>query len=221
MRTIYRLLVLCVLAAYPMKQSLAQQTTLPVQESKEPPSGQWSIVFGLTQPLLLGGFNAEVVYWTEHFVFDYSHGFDLKFPGMGETKEQRLSFRMPHTLGLGIGYRFTEALNLRVEPKLHIWDVYYDNVTMDTPNRLASYTTFTLGLGAYYNWLPFKNEQNFLRGITVAPSVRWWPNVATTLQDNRLLYNNTLTKRDEIHSANNIGIANTPFLINISLGYTF
>lgn len=154
-------------------------------------------------------------------MFDYSHGFNLSFPGEGESKVQRLTFRMPHTVGFGAGYRFTEAFNIRVEPKMHIWDVYYENTSSDDQSRINTYTTFTLGLGAYYNWMPFEREQNVFRGLTIAPSFRWWPNIATTLPDNALRYTNTLTQREEIHQAKNIGIANTPFFVNISIGYTF
>lgn len=210
-----QLVLLFATATFSFAQSLPETTP------QTPHNGQWSIVFGLSQPLLAGGFNAEVVYWTERWMFDYSHGFDLKFSGVGAAKEQQLAFRMPHTLGFGVGYRFTEAFNLRVEPKMHIWDVYYENTVQEAANRMASYTTFTLGLGAYYTWLPFKNEQNFLRGITIVPNARWWPNIVSTLPDNALRYSNTRTGREEIHQANNIGVANTPFFVNVSIGYTF
>ncbi len=219
MKTFYYVLLISVFSLVPAKHSA--QNSLSPTEAISPQAGQWSIVFGLNQPILLGGFNAEIVYWTKNFVFDYSHGFNLNFPGEGESKVQRLAFRMPHTLGFGAGYRFTEAFNIRLEPKMHIWDMYYENTSSAPQNRINTYTTFTLGLGAYYNWMPFEKEQNLLRGITIAPSFRWWPNIATTLPDNALRYTNTLTQREEIHQAKNIGIANTPFLVNVSIGYTF
>jgi hypothetical protein len=220
----------CLLFVFNASFSLGQDqdgTVQTVQQNdmgvatKIPESGRWSVVFGLSQPILAGGFNAELVYWTENWMFDYSHGFDLKFAGVGSAKEQQLAFRMPHTLGFGVGYRFTEAFNLRLEPKIHIWDVYYENTVMETANRITTYTTFTLGLGAYYSWLPFKNEQNLLRGITIVPNVRFWPNIASTLPNNEFRYLNARTQSEEFHQANNIGIANTPFFFNISIGYTF
>jgi hypothetical protein len=221
--------IVCASTAFPilsLAQSATQSATQSTAQDTLPsdPPNQFSIVFGLTQPLLLGGFNAEVVYWTKHFVFDYSHGFGLKPIGVSEDSDQRLQFRMPHTLGIGVGYRFTEGLNLRVEPKLHFWELYYDNATPEAGNRIANYTTFTLGLGAYYRWLPFEADENlprFLRGITIIPSARWWPNVSSTLDGNSLRYNNTLTQREETHRAKNIGVANTPFFVNVSIGYTF
>jgi hypothetical protein len=191
------------------------------QETIENPPRQWSIVFGLGQPIVSGGFNAEIVYWTKNFVFDYSHGISLNMPGIGESKDQRLAFRLPHSIGFGAGYRITEALNVRLEPKVHIWDVYYENTPKEAQYRISTYNTYTLGLGAYYNWMPFEKEQNLLRGLTIAPSFRWWPNVFTTLPDNVLRYRNSITEREEVHRAMNIGLAGTTFFVNVSIGYTF
>lgn len=38
-----------------------------------------SLFFGLNQPLITKGFNVELNYYTKHFVFDYSLGFNLHF----------------------------------------------------------------------------------------------------------------------------------------------
>lgn len=194
---------------------LFAQSTQPVQ---------YSLLFGLTQPTVLQGFNFEVDVWTTRWVFDYSHGFGLQFrDGLvtGEAAAQQLAFYVPHSTGIGIGYRFTEGFNLRVEPKWHIWQVYEANNYRIAGSEVAEYSTFTLGLGAYYRWLPFEKQNSALRGITLAPSVRWWPNVGSTLNNNEISYFNTSTGRNELHRANNIGMANSPFFVNVSLGYTF
>jgi hypothetical protein len=60
-----------------------------------------------------------------------------------------------------------------------------------------------------------------LRGLTVVPSVRWWLNVATSLTSNEYEYENARTGETEIHEANKIGLSDTPFFVNISIGYTF
>lgn len=182
------------------------------------------IVFGLNQPIITNGFNIELNYFTKNFVFDYSHGFSLKFKDKLVTKESRrqhLKFNISHTLGFGVGYRITPELNIRIEPKIHLWEVFYDNQSYDAKNILKKYSTFTLGLGTYYRWLPFKNTDGFAKGISVIPSFRWWPNIYTTLKDDKFEYFNQITQKNEIHEANNIGVSNTPFFGNISVGYSF
>ena len=191
------------------------------QQKKFP---ETSVVFGLNQPLIAHGFNFELNYWMKNFVIDYSHGFGLKFrDGLvsKEARDQKLGFNITHSVGVGFGYRFTERFNLRLEPKMHVWEMYYDDAFKVSQQRIKTYTTFTLGLGAYYRWQPFEKQANGWRGLTIVPSLRWWPNVATTLKDNEYHYFNTRTNQNEIHKANNIGVSNSPFFINVSVGYTF
>ena len=148
------------------------------------------IVFGLNQPIITNGFNIELNYYTKNFIFDYSHGFNLKFKDdlvSAESKRQRLKYKISHTLGFGIGYIITPELNIRIEPKIHLWEVFYNNQSYDAKNILKKYSTFTLGLGIYYCWLPFKNNDGFAKGISVIPSFRWWPNIHTTLKDDKFL----------------------------------
>jgi hypothetical protein len=185
---------------------------------------QFSVLFGLNQPIINQGFNIELNYWTKHFVFDYSHGFGLKFSDnlvSKEAKAQHLKFNISHSLGFGFGYRFTDRFNVRIEPKLHIWEMQYDNEQTTSQARITTYNTWTLGLGAYYRWMPFEKKQNLLKGITIAPSIRWWPNIATSLDNNEYGYFNTATGKNEIHEVNKIGIGNSPFFANVSIGYTF
>ena len=82
-------------------------------------------------------------------------------------------------------------------------------------SEFADYRTYTLGAGAYWTLFPFG------RGFNISTSVRYWPTVATSLRDDVIVYANTTTARDETHRAANIGIANTPLIINVSLGYVF
>lgn len=194
------------------------------QTSTTPNDPKWSLVFGLNQPILLRGFNFEVNYYTKKFILDYSHGVGLNLDGEfigDEVKRQELDFKVTHSLGFGFGYRFTKGLNLRIEPKLHIFQMYYDGEEQASGNKITEYSTFTLGLGAYYRWLPFGKKENFLKGITVVPSVRFWPNITSTLKNNEFSYFNKRTNQTEIHKANNIGASNTPWIVNISVGYSF
>lgn len=183
-----------------------------------------SLVFGLTQPIVTNGFNVEVNYFTDKFVFGYSHGFNLHFRDAlvsDEARQQHVAFRVSHSLGFGIGYRVTPALNIRIEPKLHIWNVFYDSGNYAQSTFIKQYTTYTLGLGAYYRWLPFQRQESFVRGLTVVPSFRYWPNIGSSLKDNMFEYANSATNKVEVHRANNIGVNNTPFFANVSVGYTF
>ncbi|RYG40172.1 MAG: hypothetical protein EOO01_27985, partial [Chitinophagaceae bacterium] len=169
-----------------------------------------SVLFGLNQPLVLHGFNVEVDYWTRKWVFEYSHGVGLNVDGKmlgDEYERQQISFKLPHSLRVGVGYRFTEALNIRLEPKIHFYEAYYNDQDQKSSQRLVDFSTYTVGLGAYYKWQPFEQENNFLKGITVVPSIRYWQKVGSSLKKNQFTYQNNHTQREETLKAPNIGIA--------------
>ena len=183
-----------------------------------------NVLFGLTQPLLVGGFNIEGNYIHNRFIFDYSHGVSLDFSESSvntELREQGVAVHMPWTTGFGVGYRFNEWLNLRVEPKWHRFEFYYDDEPQTNENEIISYNTFSLGLGLYGNFQPFKNKTSFLKGIMVAPSIRFWPTVSSTLNSDSFTYNNKNTKVDETIEVLDPGIGFTPIIFNISIGYSF
>lgn len=194
---------------------------LNAQQNNPTLENRVSIVFGLNQ-LAIDGFNIEGNIFWKRLAFDYSHGVSLNYGNdilTGDAKDQGLAAHLPYSTGFGVGYRFTDWFNLRVEPKWHRFELFYDGDTQNSVNRIAAYNTFTLGLGAYFNWLPFRSKDNFLKGITIAPSVRWWPNISDTI-DGSLTYNNRNTDQAETHEALNIGINDTPFFANISVGYS-
>ena len=156
--------------------------------------------------------------------FDYSHGFSLDMSGStitGDAKTQKLAYHLPYTTGFGIGYRFTSFFDIRVEPKIHSWEVYYDGETQNKTNLIKSYKTYSVGAGAYYRYMPFHEKNNWLQGITTSTSFRWWPNVGSSLTDDKFTYHNKSTNKDETLKASNIGIAGSQFLFNVSIGYTF
>jgi hypothetical protein len=181
-----------------------------------------SVLFGLLQPTVAKGFNMEVNYTTQRMIFDYSHGVSLDPPVVGDYKTQNIALHIPYTTGFGIGYRFNSFLDLRFEPKLHSWEVYQKDAEQTVANKIKDFKTFTLGLGLYYRYFPFKNSGNkFLQGITTSSSIRYWQNVGTTLSKDEFTYTNATTKKTETLKAPNIGIANTPIIFNIAVGYTF
>lgn len=181
-----------------------------------------SVLFGLTQPLFASGFNVELNYIHKRLIFDYSHGASLDFSGdllTNELQEQGLRVHMPYTTGFGVGYRLTKWLNLRVEPKWHRFEYYYDSSSENT-NSLAANNTFSLGLGLYSFFQPFSGAKGALKGITVAPSVRFWPTVSSQFGDGGQAYYNEITDRVETLETLDSGIGFTPLVVNISVGYT-
>lgn len=175
------------------------------------------LVLGLVQPVMLGGFNAEVDAHIGRWSFEYSHGASLDFTGslvVGDAHDQHLAYHLPYSTGFGIGYRVTRSFDVRLEPKLHAFQVYYDG---DRANRVVDYKTFTLGVGAYYRWLPFGGRSDWARGLAIIASARFWPNIYDTLGDFR--YMSSVTHQMETLAPARIGIANTPFIANLSVGY--
>ncbi|MBL7910547.1 MAG: hypothetical protein JNJ41_05805 [Bacteroidia bacterium] len=187
-------------------------------------SNRFSVLAGLIQPMILKGGNIEMTYFSKKISFDYSHGFLLNMSGstmVGDAKAQKLAYHLPYSTGFGIGYRLTSFFDIRIEPKIHSWEVYYDGETQNKVNLIKSYKTYSLGLGAYYRYMPFRKKDGWLQGITTSTSLRWWPNIITSLKDDKFTYHNKITNKDETLRASNIGIAGSQFLFNISIGYTF
>jgi hypothetical protein len=185
-------------------------------------SNKFSILFGMLQPTVAKGFNAEINYTTKRMIFDYSHGISLDPPTVGDFKTQKIALHLPYTTGFGIGYRITSFFDIRFEPKLHSWENYQEGDAQNNTTMINKYKTTTLGFGAYYRFMPFRNSNNkVLQGITTSTSLRWWQNTSTTLTNNKMTYNNKLTNKTETLNAPNIGIANTPIIFNIAIGYTF
>jgi len=193
-----------------------------VSPTKPELSNRVNILMGLNQPLL-GGFNIEANLFYQRLAFDYSHGISLNLSNnalVGAVAEQGLAVHIPYTTGFGIGYRFNEWFNVRVEPKWHGFELYYEGDKQTADNLITSYNTFSLGLGAYANLRPFKRKDNFLKGIMLAPSIRWWPTLSSSLEEDQLTYTNQNTGTQATHDALEIGVANTPWIINVSLGYS-
>jgi hypothetical protein len=185
-------------------------------------SNKFGIIAGVIQPTVLSGGNIEATYFTKRMSFDYSHGFSLDPPAVGAFNDQNLALHLPYSTGFGIGYRFTSFLDLRFEPKLHSWEIYDKDAKQTEANRIVDFRTVTLGFGLYYRYFPFRNSENkFLQGITTATSIRYWQNVNTTLDNDEFTYTNQRSGKSETLKAPNIGLANTPVIFNIGVGYTF
>lgn len=183
-----------------------------------------NILFGLAQPLLASGFNIEGNYIYHRWIFDYSHGASLDFSGKTVTKDLRrqgIAVHEPYTTGFGVGYRIKEWINVRVEPKWHRFESYYDGEQQVKESQIVSYNTFSLGVGVYGSYQPFKHQNNFLRGVVIAPSVRFWPTVSSSLKDDKFTYFNKNTNSQEVIKTLDAGSGFTPLVVNVSVGYSF
>lgn len=185
-------------------------------------SNKFSVLAGIIQPAVLKGGNVEINYTTKRMMFEYSHGFSLDPSSRGDYKNQKLSLHLPYSTGFGIGYRINSNLDIRFESKLHSWEVYYKDEEQKAENKIKEYKTYTLGVGIYYRYFPFKNNNSkLLQGITTSTSLRWWQNVGSTLDNNEFSYTNKFSNKTETLKAANIGIGNTPLIFNVAIGYTF
>jgi hypothetical protein len=185
---------------------------------------RFNVLFGLSQPLVAHGFNVEFNYVHSRFIFDFSTGMSLSFTGNtlpASLQEQIVEVHMPWTTGVGIGYRFTDWINLRIEPKWHRFEFNYQNGSQSVSNEITSYNTVTLGLGLYGCYLPFKKKTNALKGIMISPSVRYWPTLTSTLPGNSFSYFNTSTESVQQIKTYGPGIKLSPWVVNISIGYSF
>lgn len=185
-------------------------------------SNRFSVLFGLIQPVALSGGNVEVNYFTRRLSFDYSHGVSLDIPAVGDFKDNQLALHLPYSTGFGVGYRFSSFFDVRFEPKLHSWEVYAEGRDQVAGNRLAAFKTVTLGLGAYYRYMPFKNsDSKLLQGLTASTVIRYWQNVGSTQSSGEFGYVSEKTGKKELLQVPNIGITNTPIIVNVAVGYTF
>ena len=165
---------------------------------------RWQLLAGLSQPIIMHGGNVEINYLTKNWVFEYSHGFllDLNvYSGFTKTAAERaqgLSITLPYSTGGGIGYRITEGFNVRAEFKVHRYEV-------SRGAESFAYTVYSAGVGAYYFWTPLGDH------LVIVPSLRFWPNVATTLDSGKLIFADGQT-----HQAHDFGL-----FANISVGWRF
>jgi len=54
----------------------------------------------------------------------------------------------------------------------------------------------------------------------IAPSIRFWPTISSTLANDRFSYANNVTNKTEEIKTLDPGIGFTPFVFNISVGYS-
>lgn len=189
----------------------------------EPLDRSVSVNFGLMQPIVLSGGNVEATLRYDRWVVDYSHGWSLQILTTGELADQHLRQTVPYTTGFGAGPQLALApslrADLRAEFKLH--EFVFDVEDGDRRRTIARYRTATVGAGAYLGWQPFRRRGGALAGLVTTASVRYWPRVWSSLPGDQVTYANEATGRMEVHRAADIGLANTPLIVNVTVGYLF
>jgi hypothetical protein len=167
---------------------------------------QVGINFGLLQ-LALHGVNVAAEFRYKRLWLEYSHGQALTLnrqASLGMTSDERdahLHMYVPYTTGFGVGFTLLDELWLGVEFKAHRYDV-----STPTGDEIR-YNTYSIG--------PVLGYKLFIwRGLHLNAYLRYWPNVATTLDDNQVTLrgpDGTIT-----HKAHDFGL-----FANASLGWAF
>jgi hypothetical protein len=168
--------------------------------------GQVDINFGLLQ-LVLGGLNVAIELRYRRLWLEYSHGMDLTLnnvPGLTMTQTERsenLHIFMPYTTGFGVGLTILDELWFGFEFKTHRYEV-------NAPGGpVAYYQTFSMGPVLGYKFFIF-------RGLYLNAYFRYWPNVASSLDNGQVAL--TGTNGTVMHSAHDFNVFG-----NFALGYAF
>lgn len=130
-------------------------------------SNKWTLATDLVQPFLLGGVNLSVSYTTNRMIFDWSHGQGLEIPESIQSSEQKnlnATIKIPWTTGPGVGYRWTQNFDTRLDFKAHRAEVDLLN-----GQQKLEYTEYTVGPTAYYRFYFGKKT-----GFGMEASVRYW-----------------------------------------------
>jgi hypothetical protein len=118
-----------------------------------------------------------------------------------DERDAHLHMYVPYTTGFGVGLTLLDELWLGVEFKAHRYEV--STATGDE----SKYSTYSIG--------PVLGYKLFIwRGLHLNAYLRYWPNVATTLDDNQVALqgpDGTIT-----HKAHDFGVFG-----NVSLGWAF
>lgn len=168
-----------------------------------------SVMLGLSQWLLWEGGNVAAQVKRGRWVFEYSHGQGLNLSRVealglsGAERDAGVRLELPFTTGGGVGYRILPNLHLLLEVKAHRYVVRgFDR------NEELDYWTFTVGPGLFY-------ELHLWKGLFLQPSIRWWPTVASTLDEDEARLA-TASGESYEHEAHVL-----PPFVNVNLGWQF
>jgi hypothetical protein len=161
--------------------------------------GQLGVHFGLSQPLLLGGFNVAADLHWKRWVLEYSHGMNLDYNRIESVKltsaerSAGLDLDSPWTTGFGVGFRVVDELYPMLEGKAHRY-------TASQGGETQRYTTVSVGPAIAHRLFVYD-------GFFVNSYLRYWPNVWSS--QNKVDFASGLS-----HDPLDLG-----FFANISIGY--
>ncbi|MEM7604100.1 MAG: hypothetical protein AAF411_01985 [Myxococcota bacterium] len=174
------------------------------RRAHQPQNVQLSFHFGLLQPALLRGLNAAVDVRWKRLIVTASHGAGLRLPDSTLTSAERdagMQVSMPWSTGFGIGLTLVDELYALVDFKVHDVQVRHDQGAFD-------YRTVTLGLELGYRLFLW-------RGLHVAPVIRFWPNVYSSLGSDGV----ALGSQGVVHEPIRQGLGG--FFANVLVGWAF
>ncbi len=172
-----------------------------------PELGNFSVLAGLHQPIVLRGGNIAFNYVTEkNLSLEASFGIGLDYANILSDTEKSLyqSISTPFSYGIGVGY-FYKGFSLNFEPKGTMFRV------VDYNDQVVNYTTWSLGGGLYYNLFLWK-------GLYLQPSIRYWHKVGSTLEGGSVNLVNS-ENGAFTHQARKPG--NNGWIYGVSLGWYF
>lgn len=163
---------------------------------------------GLIQPLLLRGVNVALTHLGQRFAISYSHGMFLHYDAVDflrskEERNQSLDVYSPWSTGAGVGWRLGRSHDMRLELKAHRY-----HVTSPTGEQVR-YTTWSVGPGFY------RRRQARGSRLVIEPSVRFWPNVGSSLAKGEHVFTADDGTRLR-HRPHQLGV-----IANLSVGWSF
>lgn len=189
--------------------SLVRPQAARAQDAPLRYTNKWTLATDLMQPVLLGGGNLNVTYTFNRMIVDWSHGSYLQIRDYLQTDEQKAldsKIVLPWTTGPGIGYRFTDNLDARVDFKAH-----RVNAEFFEGSQELNYTEYTIGPGIYYRLYLGKNT-----GFLLEFSSRYWFDMGNSLGTDEVLISDGEGNQQPFETSISGG-----FGANIALGYTF
>jgi len=169
----------------------------------------WSLVAGLSQPILMNGVNIAGTYFTKKMSFEYSHGMFLHLAGSVSKDKHVESIYVPFSTGFGVGYRLTSRLDVRGEFKVHRFEAQLNDL------QKVAYVNEDIGIGAYYRIYPFIKSNRWAKSFVIEPSLRYWQYFHSSLKDGNVMYTSNAGE-EQVHRPYNFGLFG-----NVSIGYTF
>jgi hypothetical protein len=174
-------------------------------EAHQPKRVQLAFHYGLSQPLLLHGFNAAVDVRYKRLVLTYSHGQGLDVTSFLNSTEKAagMSLNETFTTGGGVGVLLIDELWVLADLKVHKFDA-------GTAVDRATYINVTVG--GEVGWRLF-----VWKGFNLGFVARYWPNVYSSAGSG-------LTLRDAsgksfVHQPMQQGFGG--FLGNVLVGWAF